>query len=65
MVDPDWTPENLLRALEQGTAEDKRKAMAGIFDEQGNLTNRYRDWGDKVSRTPNAEPRRKSRARHT
>lgn len=55
----DWTPENLLKALQSGTREDKRRAMvmAGILDEEGNVIEM--GWKDKVTRTPMAEPRPK------
>jgi hypothetical protein len=52
-----WSPEMLLRALKGGTEDDKVKAMrmAGILDSKGNLTKKYTNWGNKVTRTPNAE----------
>jgi hypothetical protein len=51
-----WSPETLLTALKRGTDADKREALkkAGILDASGQLTKRYKNWGSKVTRTPDA-----------
>jgi len=51
-----WSPETLLSALKSGTDTDKLKALkkAGILDASGNLTKTYKNWGSKVTRTPDA-----------
>jgi len=50
------SPETLLSALKSGTDADKLKALkkAGILDANGNLTKTYKNWGAKVTRTPDA-----------
>jgi hypothetical protein len=52
-----WTPQVLLEALKGGTVEDKVAALraAGILDAKGQLTKKYKTWGTKVSRTPEAD----------
>lgn len=51
-----WSPEMLLSALQSGTDADKRAALekAGILDASGKLTKTYKNWGSKVTRTPDA-----------
>jgi hypothetical protein len=51
-----WSPETLLSALKSGTDADKLEALkkAGILDASGNLTKTYKNWGSKVTRTPDA-----------
>jgi hypothetical protein len=51
-----WSPAMLLDALKSGTDADRRKALekAGIIDARGNLTQTYKNWGTKVTRTPEA-----------
>lgn len=51
-----WSPARLLAALKQGTDQDRLAAMrdAGIIDERGNVTETYKSWGTKVTRTPYA-----------
>ena len=52
-----WTPDTLLSALQSGTNEDRIAALkkAGIIDSHGKLTKTYENWGEKVTRTPEAE----------
>ena len=52
-----WTPATLLSALQRGTDDDRVEALkkAGIIDARGNLTKTYKNWGTKVTRTPDAE----------
>jgi hypothetical protein len=52
-----WTPEMLKSALQRGTDADRVEALkkAGIIDEHGRLTKAYKNWGTKVTRTPDAE----------
>jgi hypothetical protein len=49
-----WSPSQLLSALKSGTREDKRAIAkaAGIIDAKGKITEKYRNWGNKVTRTP-------------
>jgi len=51
-----WSPETLLSALKSGTDADKLEALkkAGILDASGKLTKTYKNWGSKVTRTPDA-----------
>lgn len=51
-----WAPETLLTALKSGTDQDKLAALkrAGILDDSGHLTKTYKNWGSKVTRTPDA-----------
>ena len=53
-----WTPNDLLDALKRGTKADRIRAMktAGIIDSKGNVTSRYKSWGNKVTRTMNLMP---------
>ncbi len=48
-----WVPANLMAALKSGTRKEKVAAArsAGIIDSAGKITARYRNWGNKVSRT--------------
>lgn len=52
-----WTAAELLAALRRGSAGDKIAILkkAGILDANGKLSETYRNWGSKVTRTPNAE----------
>ncbi len=52
-----WTPDALLAALRSGTEDDRVDALkkAGILDAAGNLTKTYKNWGSKVTRTPDAD----------
>lgn len=49
-----WSPETLMSALERGTDDDRVAALkkAGIIDARGNFTKTYKNWGGKVTRTP-------------
>ncbi len=49
-----WTPDSLLTALKRGTLDEKIAVLrkAGILDENGELTQTYKSWGAKVTRTP-------------
>jgi hypothetical protein len=51
-----WSPAGLLAALKQGSDADRLAAAkaAGIIDENGNVTQTYKSWGTKVTRTPYA-----------
>ena len=51
-----WTPASLMSALRSGSMEDKIDALkaAGIVDARGKLGRRYKNWGTKVTRTPDA-----------
>jgi hypothetical protein len=51
-----WSPSVLLTAQQRGSDEDKVAVLktAGILDAQGNLTEKYKNWGAKVTRTPDA-----------
>ncbi len=52
-----WSPDTLLSALQRGGDDDRLEALkkAGILDERGQLTKTYKNWGTKVTRTPDAE----------
>jgi hypothetical protein len=53
-----WTQEQLLAAFDNLTDEDRIEAAkaAGILDAKGKLTPLYtRNWGNKVTRTPDAD----------
>lgn len=45
-----------MAALRSGTMEEKIEVLkeAGIVDANGKLARRYRSWGTKVTRTPDA-----------
>lgn len=60
-----WTPAMLLAALERGTDADRVAALkdAGILDARGRVTKRYKDWGTKVTRTPDADEANPQRPR--
>lgn len=49
-----WSPDTLISALRRGTDEDRVAALkrAGIIDASGKLTKTYKNWGTKVTRTP-------------
>lgn len=51
-----WTPDQLLSAFQDRTAEKRVEALklAGIIDANGQITKLYRSWGNKVTRTPDA-----------
>ena len=51
-----WTPDQLLSAFQDRTAEKRLDALrlAGIIDAKGRITKLYRSWGNKVTRTPDA-----------
>lgn len=51
-----WGPETLMSALQRGSDSDRVAALkkAGIIDASGNLTKTYKNWGTKVTRTPDA-----------
>jgi hypothetical protein len=51
-----WTPAELSAAIRRGTIEEKVALLkkAGILDENGEISKRYRDWGSKVTRTMTA-----------
>lgn len=48
----------LMAALRRGTDKDRVAALkkAGIVDAMGNLTPTYKNWGKKITRTPEALP---------
>lgn len=48
-----WTPAELMAAVQRGTIEEKVALLrkAGILDESGEVAEKYRSWGSKVSRT--------------
>lgn len=52
-----WSPDSLLTALKRGTIDEKIAVLhkAGILDENGELTQTYKSWGSKASRTPDLE----------
>jgi len=53
-----YTPQQLLAAFDHRTDEDRIEAAkgAGILDANGKLTPLYtRNWGKKVTRTPDAD----------
>lgn len=54
-----WSPEALKAALVRGTLQDKVAALhqAGILDEKGQLSKNYENWGDRLTRAGNYEPR--------
>lgn len=51
-----WTPASLMSALRSGSMDDKIDALkaAGIVDARGKIGRRYKNWGTKVTRTPDA-----------
>lgn len=60
-----FTPEQLLAAFDDRTDEERIEAAkaAGILDSNGKLTPLYtKNWGNKVTRTPDAEPTMRPRA---
>lgn len=48
-----WTPAELAAAIQRGTVEEDLALLkeVGILDENGEVAERYRSWGSKVSRT--------------
>jgi hypothetical protein len=52
-----WSPDTLLTALRRGSAAKKVAVLkkAGILDANGKLTKMYKNWGSKVTRTPDAQ----------
>ena len=52
-----WTPDELLSAFEGRTDAQRIEALeqAGIIDAKGNVTKLYKSWGNKVTRTPDAD----------
>ncbi|HSN99736.1 MAG TPA: hypothetical protein VLS89_15680 [Candidatus Nanopelagicales bacterium] len=48
-----WTPAELSAAIRRGTLEEKVALLKkiGILDENGEVAEKYRSWGSKVSRT--------------
>jgi hypothetical protein len=52
-----WSPDTLLTALRRGSAAKKVAVLkkAGILDANGKLTRMYKNWGSKVTRTPDAQ----------
>ena len=48
-----WSPNDLTEALTSGSIDQKRAAVraAGIIDEDGKITKKYRNWGGKITRT--------------
>lgn len=58
-----WSPDTLMSALQRGTDDDRIAALkkAGIIDASGNLTKTYKNWGTKVTRTPDAPGGSRSR----
>jgi hypothetical protein len=51
-----WSQAALVRALRAARTGDRVAALKriGILTRQGRLAKRYRSWGRKVTRTPNA-----------
>jgi hypothetical protein len=49
-----YTPAALMAALRRGTMAEKIEVLkqAGIVDKRGKLTQRYTNWGKKITRTP-------------
>lgn len=58
-----WSPDTLMSAIQRGTDADRVEALtkAGIIDASGNLTKTYKNWGTKVTRTPDAGKSHKTR----
>jgi hypothetical protein len=52
-----WTPDQLLAAFDNRTEDQRIGALkaAGIIDANGKLAKLYKDWGKKVTRTPDAD----------
>jgi hypothetical protein len=52
----DWAPSALVRALRKARKGDRVLALkrSGILTKAGNLAPRFRSWGQKASRTPDA-----------
>jgi hypothetical protein len=49
-----WSPDVLLGALRSGSLDDKVAALraAEIIDAKGKITKKYKNWGSKITRTP-------------
>lgn len=52
-----WTPEQLLSAFRDRSDAKRVEALrlAGIIDADGKVTQLYKSWGSKVTRTPEDE----------
>lgn len=52
-----WSPDTLMKALRSGSVDEKVEVLkkAGILDASGKLTKTYKNWGSKVTRTPDAQ----------
>lgn len=52
----DWTPAAIVSALKKARKGDRVAALkrSGILTKEGRLAKRFRIWGTKVSRTPQA-----------
>jgi hypothetical protein len=52
-----WTPDELLSAFDDRTDAQRIEALkaAGIIDASGKITKLYKSWGNKVTRTPDAD----------
>jgi len=53
-----WSPHEALLTLERGSVDDDVAILkrAGILEENGTVSARYRNWGKNGSRTPTAVP---------
>jgi hypothetical protein len=66
----EWTPEKLLKAIQSETPRQvlARLKRIGVLTASGEISDRYKNWGNKVTRTPDAAELRKwmreSRDRH-
>lgn len=48
-----WSPSELLEALKEPSMARKQELLreVGIIDAHGKIAKKYRDWGNRVSRT--------------
>jgi len=53
----EWTPAGLVSAVKAGSMAEKVALLKtiGILTPEGQLADKYKNWGDKPSRTPGAE----------
>jgi hypothetical protein len=53
----DWSVPAIIKALRAGRTGDRLAALkrSGIITKSGKLAAKYRSWGKKVSRTPDAK----------
>ncbi len=52
-----WTPDQLASVFQDRSDAKRVEALklAGIIDDKGNITPLYKSWGNKVTRTPDAD----------